>query len=187
VRGLALTYGLALLATPLLYGLSFPPWSFWGLAWIALVPWFAALRLASTTTRAVLITCATSLAGSWVVAGWLPHALATYSGQPPHVRAALFVGAWLGTVAPAAVLFTLCYRAAARRHGASMTFVAAAAWAGTELARVELGVGDPFGLLGYSQVPFSSLVQIADVTGVYGVSFTVAAVNASGAETTITA
>src|SRR5580765_4823046 len=142
----ALTYGLALLATPILHGLSFPPWGLWGLAWIAFVPWFAALRLASTTTRALLVACATSLAGTLLVAGWLPRALAAYSGQPPHVVAALAAGAWLLTVAPAAVLFTLCYRAAARRHGASMAFVAAAAWAGTELARVELGIGNPFGL-----------------------------------------
>lgn len=178
----ALTYVLALLVTPLLHGLSFPPWSLWWLAWIAFVPWFAALRLVSTTTRAVLITCFTTLAGSYVVAGWLPRAVATYWGQPPEIGAALFVGVWLVTVAPAVVLFTLCYRAAARRHGASMAFVAGAAWAGTELARVELGIGDPFGLLGYSQVPFSSFVQIVDVTGVYGVSFAVAAVNAALAE-----
>jgi hypothetical protein len=72
---------------------------------------------------------------------------------------------WLVTVAPAVAVFTLCYRAAARRHGASMAFVAGAAWAATEFARVKLGIGDPFGLLGYSQVPVSSLVQIADVTG----------------------
>jgi apolipoprotein N-acyltransferase len=178
----ALTYGLALLVTPVLHGLSFPPWSLWWLAWIAFVPWFAAIRLASTGTRAVLITCFTTLAGSWVVAGWLPRAVSTYWGQPPWVGAALLAGVWLVTVAPAVVVFTLCYRAAARRHGASMAFVAGAAWAATEYARVELGIGDPFGLLGYSQVPFSSLVQIADVTGVYGLSFAVAAANAALAE-----
>ena len=178
----ALTYVLALFATPVLHGLSFPPWSLWWLAWIAFVPWFAALRLVPTTTRAVLITCFTTLAGSWVVAGWLPRAVANYWAQPPYIGFALFVGVWLVTVAPAVVVFTLCYRAAAHRHGASMAFVAGAAWAGTEFARVELGIGDPFGLLGYSQVPFSSLVQIADVTGVYGISFAVAAANAALAE-----
>jgi apolipoprotein N-acyltransferase len=178
----ALTLGLALIATPLLHGLSFPPWGLWGLAWVALVPWFAAVRLASTTTRALLITCVTTLGGTWVVATWLPRAIATTWGQPPHVGAALFVGVWLVAVAPAAVVFTLCYRAAALRHGASMAFVAGAAWAGTEFARVELGIGNPFALLGYSQAPVSSLIQIADVTGVYGVSFAVAAVNAALAE-----
>jgi apolipoprotein N-acyltransferase len=175
-------YSLALFITPVLHALSFPPWSFWWVAWIAFVPWFVAIRLASTTTRAVLITCFTTLAGSYLVAGWLPRAVANYWGQPAHIGAALFAGVWLVTVAPSVVVFTLCYRAAAWRHGASMAFVAGAAWAGTEYARVELGIGDPFGLLGYSQVPFSSLVQVADVTGVYGLSFAVAAVNAALAE-----
>jgi apolipoprotein N-acyltransferase len=183
----ALTYALAILATPVLHGLSFPPWSLWYLAWIAFVPWFAALRLASTTPRALLVTCVTTLAGSYAVAGWLPRALAGYWSQPPHIGAALFVGVWLVTVAPAVVVFTLCYRAAARRHGASMAVVAGAAWAGTELLRVGLGIGDPFGLLGYTQAPFSSLVQIADATGVYGVSFAVAAVNAALAESWLAA
>lgn len=178
----ALTYVLAVGATPVLHGLSFPPWSLWGLAWIAFVPWFAALRLAPTTPRALAVTCLTTLAGSWVVAGWLPRAVATYWGQPPHVGVALFVGVWLVTVAPAVVVFTICYRAAAGRWGASMPIVAGAAWAATEFGRVELGVGDPFGLLGYTQLPFNALVQIADVTGVYGVSFAVAAVNAALAE-----
>ena len=71
--------------------------------------------------------CFTTLAGSYVVAGWLPRAVSTYWGQPPWVGAALFAGVWLVTVAPAVVVFTLCYRAAARRHGAPMAFVAGAA------------------------------------------------------------
>jgi len=157
----ALTYVLALVATPLLYGLAFPPWRLAALAWIALAPWLVALRLASTTTRAVLIAGVTTLAASAVVAGWLP-------ATPPDTVPP-FALVWLVTVAPAVVLFTLCYRAAAARRDASIAFVAAAAWTGAEFARVELGVGVPFALLGYSQVPFPALVQIADVTGVYGI------------------
>jgi apolipoprotein N-acyltransferase len=170
----ALTYVLALVATPLLYGLAFPPWRLAALAWIALAPWLVALRLASTTTRAVLIAGVTTLAASAVVAGWLP-------ATPPDTVPP-FALVWLVTVAPAVVLFTLCYRAAAARRDASIGFVAAAAWTGAEFARVELGVGVPFALLGYSQVPFPALVQIADVTGVYGISFAIVAANAALAE-----
>jgi apolipoprotein N-acyltransferase len=42
--------------------------------------------------------------------------------------------------------------------------------------------GNPWILLGYSQFGVAPLVQIADVTGVYGVSFVLAAVNAALAE-----
>jgi hypothetical protein len=108
----ALTYVLALVATPLLYGLAFPPWRLAALAWIALAPWLVALRLASTTTRAVLIASVTTLAASAVVAGWLP-------ATPPDTVPP-FALVWLVTVAPAVVLFTLCYRAAAARRDASI-------------------------------------------------------------------
>ena len=51
-------------------------------------------------------------------------------------------------------------------------------WAAVEFARNHLAVtGFPWGTLGTSQVFFGYLIQIADVTGVYGVSFLVAAVN----------
>jgi apolipoprotein N-acyltransferase len=60
--------------------------------------------------------------------------------------------------------------------------LAGAAWAGAELARARLLAGDPFGLFGYSQVPVAHMVQIADVTGVYGISFVLAAVNVALAE-----
>jgi apolipoprotein N-acyltransferase len=51
-------------------------------------------------------------------------------------------------------------------------------WTSVEWLRVTIGLGnfDLF-LLGYSQARFAPLVQIAEVTGVYGVSFLVAAVN----------
>ena len=40
-------------------------------------------------------------------------------------------------------------------------------------------VGNPWALLGYSQTAVPLLVQTADLAGVYGVSFVVAAVNAA--------
>src|SRR5262249_41850440 len=64
----------------------------------------------------------------------------------------------------------------------------AAAWAATELARGRLltgspvFIGNPWGLLGYSQADLPALTQITAVTGIYGVSFAIAAVNAAIAE-----
>lgn len=51
-------------------------------------------------------------------------------------------------------------------------------WVATEWLRVTLTLGNfDLHLLGYSQARFTPLVQVADLTGVYGVSFLVAAVN----------
>ena len=174
-------YALALLVTPVLHGLSFPPFGLAALAWIAFVPWFAAIRLAGPVA-ALAITSFTTFAGSTVVASWLPRAVANYYGQPFAVGVALFVGVWAVTVAPFVLAFTVAYRALGRRGPVVLPLLAGAAWAATELCRVELLVGNPFGLLGYSQSAVLPVVQVADVTGVYGVSFVLAAVNAALAE-----
>jgi apolipoprotein N-acyltransferase len=173
-------YGAALVATPLLHGLAFPPARLHFLAWIALVPWFVALRMAGPGIALVLsavVTCT----GTYLVASWLPRAVAVYYGQPFVLGVALFAGAWTVTLAPWFLAFTVCYRAMARRASGALPLLVGAAWTASELGRVRL-FGNPFGLLAYSQVPVIPVLQVADVTGVYGVSFLVATVNAALAE-----
>jgi apolipoprotein N-acyltransferase len=174
-------YALALLVTPVLHGLSFPPFGFAALAWIAFVPWFAALRSPDPSPRSRSRRSPT-FAGSTVVASWLPRAVANYYGQPFALGVAFFVAVWAVTVAPFVLAFTVAYRRSPRRASWTLPLLAGAAWAATELCRVELLVGNPFGLLGYSQAAVLPLVQVADVTGIYGVSFVLAAVNAALAE-----
>ena len=185
-RTRAIVYAGALLTTPILHGLTFPPASLHWVAWVALVPWFVALRLASTG-GALVLTSVITLAGSYAVAGWLPRGVAMYYGQPLIVGIGFFVGVWIVTVGPWVLVFTVCYRALARRlttpRGlATLPLLAGAAWTGTELGRVRLLIGDPFGLFGYSQVGIAPMMQIADITGVYGISFLLACVNIGFAE-----
>ena len=52
-------------------------------------------------------------------------------------------------------------------------------WTGQELLRARLFTGFPWELVGYSQFEQIPLIQIADIAGVYGVSFLVALVNAA--------
>jgi apolipoprotein N-acyltransferase len=78
--------------------------------------------------------------------------------------------------------FAAAYRGLARRWRAALPLLAAAAWVAAELGRARLFSGNPWALAGYSQVGLLPLVQIADVTGVYGVSFVVVAVNEAVAE-----
>src|SRR5581483_2476180 len=172
---------LALVATPVLHGLSFPPTRLAPLAWFAFVPWFVALRLVGLRA-ALALSAVVTLAGTYLVARWLPAGVATYYGQSFALGAGLFFAAWTVTMSPWLLAFPACYRAAARRAAATLPLIVGAGWVGAELARVRIGLGNPFGLLGYSQVAMTPLVQIADVTGVYGVSFLVAAVNAALAE-----
>lgn len=60
------------------------------------------------------------------------------------------------------------------RQRALWTFLCAAAWVAMEMAVARVLTGFPWNLLGVSQYSFTPLIQIASVTGVYGVSFLVA-------------
>ncbi len=170
-----------------LVAMAFPPLHLRALAWVALVPFLVVLR--GTSVRA-----AVTLGGLWgvclayAVGQWLPRAVATYYQQPPVLGLVFFLGVALTMVAPYTIAFALAARVLVRRVTAATPLLVAMAWVASELARGRLFtgtiffIGNPWALLGYSQVGWSPLVQIADTTGIYGVSFVVAAANAALAQ-----
>jgi len=85
------------------------------------------------------------------VLGWL--ALSTYLAL--YVAAFCLIVSWVGRRVPLAVL-------------------APTVWVALELVRGELFSGFPWLQLGHSQHPFLPIIQIADLAGVYGVSFLLA-------------
>src|SRR6185436_20609063 len=56
------------------------------------------------------------------------------------------------------------------RSGRDVVWLAPALWVTLEWLRGWFFIGFPWGALGYSQYRFHDLVQIAEVTGVYGIS-----------------
>jgi apolipoprotein N-acyltransferase len=70
-----------------------------------------------------------------------------------------------------------------------LPWLGAAAWVTAELGRGRLltdtpfFIGNPWGLVGYSQAGLDPVTQVASLFGVYGVSFVVASSNAAVAET----
>ncbi len=178
----------AAITTALLYGLAFPPWSVEAVAWFCLVPLLVALR--STGTWAALgLAALTGEIASYFVADALPGAVSTYFLQGPIVAWAFALAVWFVTVALYLVVFALLYRALAARFSAAvLPLLTGAAWAAVELARARLFSGtlvlinNPWALFGYTQVGWSPVVQIADITGVYGVGFVLMMVNAALAE-----
>ena len=53
----------------------------------------------------------------------------------------------------------------------------ASVWIVLEFARTYFLTGFPWNLVGYSQACFLPLIQIADITGIYGISFLIISVN----------
>lgn len=169
-------------------GLAFPPASARPLAWVGLVPLLLALRGASLPA-ALGLAWVFTLVGAWVVGSWLPSSVANYFLQP------LALG-WVFFFATATFMAALYYMAwaavhrslAGRLDARVLPLASAAAWVAAELGRARLlgtlglFVGNPWGLLGYSQAEIGALVQVASVTGIYGTSFAIVACNVALAE-----
>jgi apolipoprotein N-acyltransferase len=168
------------LVSAVLYGLSFPPDGWPVLAWIALVPFLVALAGAGPRA-AFALAWVSGLAMAWTVTDFLPRAIATYYEQTALFGAVLFVVVVSLMCCPSHILFALWYRSHARPSGAAGVVLAGAAWAAAELMRGRFQ-GNPWGTMAYTQAGTPALIQIADLTGVYGVSFAIVAVNAAVAE-----
>ena len=156
--------------------LSFPKWNLGALAWFALVPLlFAAVR--SGSLQAFL--------SGWL-AGWVGFCGILYWMVPTFMAAK--VPGWLGVLSVGLLagylaLFSGAFAWSARwLHGRAsapaFAVLAAAAWVVLEAARGRLFGGFPWLLLGVSQWRAVPLIQVAEWTGVYGVSASVALVNA---------
>ncbi len=184
----------ATVASGILYALAFPPVRARPLAWVALVPFLLVVREAGWKRRLALGALWTLVSG-WSVGTWMASAVASYFAQPLAVGIAIFLIVTGLMAAPYYAAFAVAYGPLARLAVTSAPFrvamplVVGAAWAAAELARGRLLNGtlgyvgnSPWATLGYSQAGVLPLLQIASVTGVYGVSFVLAMVNGALAE-----
>ncbi len=159
---------LALLSGVLL-SLSFPKPSLSGLAYVALVPLLFALMRPTRRLPAFVCGMLTGLVFYLGTIYWLTLTMENYGGIPR----------WLSLL----ILFALsCYLAlfhgifawgTARMHRARLPLVIGAPllWVALEYARAHLLTGFPWALLGYTQYRHPLVLQVSDITGVYGVSF----------------
>jgi len=184
-------YVMALVATlssAALIVVAFPPHGLRALAWVALVPLLVTLRRCSPR-RAALLGAVWGMAGAYGVTDWLPPTVAVYYQQPLWLGLGLFVvaGFLMGGVYYAA--FGAFYSATGRSRSTvvaiSLPLLAASAWVAAELGRARVLTGNPWGLLGYTQSgadAWLTVLQVADLGGVYAVTFLVVLANASLAE-----
>lgn len=153
---LSLVSGLALWA-------SFPPLNLWPLAWIAPVPWLLLTRIPRRFTGGTYLAV-------WL--GALVHWLAMLQGirlaHPALVFGWLVLAAYVACYIP---LLVWLGRVAVRKMNIPLVFAAPVIWVGLELIRGYFVTGFSAGLLGHTQTAWTSLLQVADVFGAYGVSF----------------
>ena len=159
-----------------------PGWDLLG--WVSLAPVLALAATARSPGRAFLEGWVAGAAFFVPLLRWLTHTMTTFStlSRPLAVLVLLALAGYLALywATVAAALTWL-----GERLGPSALWLAPAFWVAAELARTYLLSGFPWGLLGYVPYRRLPLIQIAAWTGVYGVSFLLALVNAALAWTLV--
>ena len=156
--------------------LSFPKFGTGFLAWLSLVPLFYALRGEKTLTQGLLLGLVTGMTAQVGIMYWITHVVVNYGylPYPVGIAAMLLLSAYLS-------LYTGIFAAAVvylRKKEVPLWVAAPLLWTCLEYAKSHLLTGFPWENLGYSQYLLLPLIQIADITGVYGVTFLIVIVNA---------
>ena len=154
--------------------LSFPTVNLFPLAWVALVPLFISLTLATTWKSAFGIGY---LTGLLFFAGLLPAIALLY----PYANIfATMVGYLLlvGYTALYFAVFAVLMRTVPWRSGILFPVAAACIWTALEWVRSWMITGFPWGSIGYSQWNNVHGIQIASLAGVHGISFVIVLFNA---------
>ncbi len=151
--------------------LIFPSFNYSFLAWISLVP----LLIAVENKNSITAFCLGFLTGVIAYAGilyWLGEALIKY-GQLPAIVSYLILLALVFYLALYVGFFCLVQRFFVLHVSSWILHVLFGGflWVFLELCRTYFLSGFPWALLGYSQWKNTFLIQIAEFTGCYGVSF----------------
>lgn len=167
-------------AAGLLLSLTFPPWGMELLAWVALVPFLWAIQGETVPARCALYGAVFGLVFFAADVRWITQTLTIHGHFSPVPAACIFLLMVVFlSLYPAVFAYIVGFF---RTRGLHLGVTAALVWTGLEYARANLFTGFPWDLLGYSQVNSHALVQIADITGVYGISFVVVLVNVCALE-----
>jgi len=157
--------------------LSFPNFDLEFLAWVALVPLLYSIE-GKGAFHSFELGFLTGLISFLGILYWIIVAVHTYGNIPLIlsglillllvVYLSLFIGA-----------FTFFTRLIQIRSGLQTILFAPLLWVALEYPRSFLLTGFPWANLGYSQYLNLPFIQMADITGTYGLSFVIVLVNAT--------
>ena len=157
----------------LLMTASFPPGHLFFVAWFALVPLLKGLENTSPSSSFRLGLIA-GLAHYLTLIYWIIVVLGRYGNLNIifSTTALLLLSLYL-----ALYLALFSSLISYSKNSRFSLFFMAAFWVALEYVRTKLLTGFPWCLLGYTQYKQSYLIQIADIFGVYGLSFLIVLVN----------
>ena len=156
---------------------AFPPLDLGFLAWFGLAPLLYALVSAHRPRRAFALGYLFGYLHWGLTITWIGTTVVAWSGTPFGWIA------WIILVAAKSLWFGLfgflAWWIHRRSEGIWRILALAAGWTLIEWLRGQSALAMPWSLAGYSQYRYLPLIQIADLSGVYIVSFAIVLVNAA--------
>jgi len=159
----------------LLLFFSFPKFGVGFMAWVALAPLFYALKDANPA-KGFSLGFITGIISHIGILYWITYVVVYYGNLPYYagitvmLLLATYLSLYTAVFASGVIFF--------REHGIPAVFSSPFLWTSLEYAKSHLFTGFPWENLAYSQYLYTHVVQIADITGIYGVTFLIVMVNA---------
>ena len=151
--------------------LAFPDHSLFFLSWVALIPFLLFLTQQRSWKAIVAGNFVLGLTYFGGVLYWIPEVLTGYGGLGWRISIPIFF-LMLLLLCLFFLPFSVLTHAVSTRSRAAALWSAPGFWVLSELLRNYYAVGGfPWALLGYSQYPYEWMRQLADISGVYLISF----------------
>mgnify|MGYP001594260112 CR=1 FL=1 len=159
----------------LLLFLSFPKFGSGILAWVALIPLLYALK-DTRPAEGFKIGFLTGFVAHVGILYWITYVVVQYGNLPIYmgILAMLFLAAYM-SLCMACFAMGVAYF---RPKGVFLFLSAPLLWTVLEFARSHFLTGFPWENLAYSQYLYGKIIQISDITGIYGVTFAIVLINA---------
>lgn len=154
--------------------LSFPKFGTGILAWVALIPLLHALQ-EKKPYQGFITGFLTGLTAYIGIIYWIAYVVVHYGYLPLPVGIAvmLLLSAYLAFYVALFAAGVVFFHA----RGVAPILAAPLIWTSLEYVKSHLLTGFPWENLGYSQYLYRPLIQAADITGVFGISFAIVVVN----------
>lgn len=165
----------AILSGILLF-LSFPKYGSGFVAWIALIPLFWAIKDASSLRQGLVLGFISGLIFHIGLIYWITYVIVNYGYLPLYLGIiimlllACYLSLYVALFA-AGIVFL--------RQKIALFLAAPVLWICLEYCKSYLMTGFPWENLGYSQYLNNYIVQFADISGVFGLSFVIVLANAA--------
>jgi apolipoprotein N-acyltransferase len=165
---------LLVILSGLLLTAAFPPGHLSWMAWIAVVPLFKCLE-GVPPRRAFTLGFFFGLAHNLTLVYWVVFVMQHYGNLPIPVSLGILM-LFASYLALYPALFCFFYL---HLRGPFYCFKTAGLWVALEFVRAKVLTGFPWCLVGHTQYQDLPVIQIADVAGVFGISFIIILVNSA--------